>query len=253
MLKTRLIPVLLLKEGRMVKTRQFDALRDVGHPVKAAMVYDAQGVDELIFLDITATREARHTLFDVISAVTEESFMPFTAGGGLRSVGDIRDLLNAGADKVTLNTEALRRPEFITQAAELFGNQCVVVSIDARKTGYKRYEVYINGGKEGTGRDPVSWAEEAVQRGAGEILITSVDREGTMEGYDLQLIQLVSSAVSVPVIAHGGAGTPQHFVEAITEGGAHAVAAASIFHFTDQSPVKSRAFMQRAGLNVRRA
>lgn len=253
MLKTRLIPILLLKQGRMVKTIQFDALRDVGHPVKAAKVYDAQGVDELIFLDITASSESRRTLFNIIQEVTEESFMPFTAGGGLRTLQDIRDLLNAGADKVTLNTAAVRQPTFITEAAERFGNQCIVVSIDVRQKGYKKYEVYINGGREPTGLDPVTWAQEAVERGAGEILITSIDKEGKMEGYDLTLTKMVAEAVSVPVIAHGGAGTPAHFVEAITEGQAHAVAAASIFHFTDQSPIKSRAYMQRAGLDVRRA
>jgi cyclase len=250
--KTRLIPTLLLKEGRMVKTIQFDQLRDVGHPVKAAKVYDAQGVDELIFLDITASHEERRTLFDIIRQVTEESFMPFTAGGGLRTVEDIRELLNAGADKVALNTAAVRRPNFINEAARLFGNQCIVVSIDARKTGYKRYEVFINGGKEPTGLDPATWAREAVERGAGEILITSIDREGTMQGYDLDLVKLVVDAVPVPVIANGGAGTPQDFVDAIVQAGAHAVAAASIFHFTDQSPIKARAHMKRAGLNVRR-
>ncbi|MCL4879870.1 MAG: glycosyl amidation-associated protein WbuZ [Anaerolineae bacterium] len=252
MLKTRLIPVLLLKNGRMVKTIQFDKLRDVGHPVKAAMVYDAQNVDELIFLDITATEENRSTFFDVIQQVTEESFMPFTAGGGLRTVDDIRALLNAGADKVTLNTEAVRRPEFITEAADRFGNQCIVVSIDARRVGYKKYEVYINRGREATGLNPAAWAQQAVLHGAGEIMITSIDHEGTMEGFDLELIQQVTSAVAVPVIAHGGAGTPEHFVEAVRDAGAHAVAAASIFHFTDQNPIKARAHMKRAGLDVRR-
>jgi cyclase len=251
-LKTRLIPILLLKNGRMVKTIQFDKLRDVGHPVKAAMVYDAQNVDELIFLDITATEENRNTFFDVIQQVTEESFMPFTAGGGLRTVEDIRALLNAGADKVTLNTEAVRRPDFISQAADRFGNQCIVVSIDARRVGYKKYEVYINRGREATGLSPAAWAQQAVALGAGEIMITSIDREGMMEGYDLELIRQVTEAVSVPVIAHGGAGTPEHFVEAIRDANAHAAAAASIFHFTDQNPIKARAHMKRAGLNVRR-
>ncbi|MFP4321389.1 MAG: glycosyl amidation-associated protein WbuZ [Anaerolineales bacterium] len=253
MLRTRLIPTLLLKEGRMVKTVRFDQLRDVGHPVKAAMVYDAQGVDELVFLDITASREKRAMLYDVIRQVTEESFMPFTAGGGLRSTEDIRELLNAGADKVTLNTEAVRRPEFITEAAQRFGNQCIIVSIDVREIRHGKYDVCIEGGQTPTGHDPVSWAQEAVARGAGEIMLTSIDRDGTMTGYDLKLIAQVSAAVSVPVIASGGAGTPQHLVEAITQGGAHAAAAASMFHFTDQSPIKSRAYMRRAGLNVRQA
>lgn len=252
MLKTRLIPTLLLMEGRMVKTIKFDRLRDVGHPVKAAKVYDAQNVDELIFLDITATQEERRTLYDVIRAVTEECFMPFTAGGGLRTTQDIRELLQAGADKVTLNTEAVRRPQFITEAAELFGNQCIVVSIDARLVGYKKYEVFIKRGTQATGLDPAEWAQQAVELGAGEIMITSIDRDGTLEGYDLDLIKRVTQAVPVPVIASGGAGTPEHFVQAVKEGGAHAVAAASIFHFTDQNPIKSRAYMKRAGLDVRR-
>lgn len=235
----------------MVKTIQFDSLRDVGHPVKAAKVYDSQNVDELVFLDITASQEARQTLYNVIESVTEESFMPFTAGGGLRSVQDVRELLKAGADKVTLNTEAVRHPEFIHEAAELFGNQCIVVSIDARETPSGGYEVYINGGKEPTGLDPVAWAKRAVELGAGEIMITSIDRDGTMQGYDLALVKQMVAAVSVPVIASGGAGNPEHLVQAI-QAGAHAVAAASMFHFTDQSPIKSRAYMKRAGLHVRR-
>jgi len=237
----------------MVKTKNFDSLQDVGHPVKAAKVYDAQGVDELIFLDITASEENRRTLFDVIEQVTEESFMPFTAGGGLRTIDDIRALLNAGADKVTLNTQAVRKPDFISEAAERFGNQCIVVSIDARRIKTRKYEVYINRGRKATGLNPVEWAQQAVERGAGEIMITSIDQEGTMQGYDLELVKQVADAVSVPVIAHGGAGNPEHLVQAIKESNAHAVAAASMFHFTDQSPIKSRAYMQRAGLNVRRA
>jgi cyclase len=253
MLKTRLIPTLLLKNGRMVKTQGFDSLRDVGHPVKAAKVYDAQGVDELVFLDITASQENRATLYDVIHQVTEECFMPFTAGGGLRSVADIRRVLNAGADKVTLNTEAVRRPAFITEAAEAFGNQCIVISIDARQLRPKKYEVFINGGKEATGLSPVEWAKQAVELGAGEVMITAIERDGTMQGYDLALVSQVAQAVPAPVIASGGAGTPQHLVEAITQAGAHSVAAASMFHFTDISPIKARAYMQRAGLNVRRA
>lgn len=253
MLKTRLIPTLLLKNGRMVKTKQFASLRDVGHPVKAAKVYDAQGVDELVFLDITASQENRDTLYDVIRQVTEECFMPFTAGGGLRTVPDIRQVLNAGADKVTLNTEAVRRPAFITEAAEAFGNQCIIVSIDVRQIRPKKYEVFINSGQEATGLNPVEWAKQAVDLGAGEIMITSIDHDGMMDGYDLELIAQLSQALKVPVIASGGAGTPQHLVEAITQAGAHAVAAASMFHFTDISPIKARAYMQRAGLNVRRA
>ncbi len=252
MLKTRVIPTLLLKQGRMVKTIQFDQLRDVGHPVKAAKVYDAQGVDELIFLDITASEENRNTLFEVIQAVTEESFMPFTAGGGLRTVEDIRAVLGAGADKVTLNTEAVRRPTFITQAAEAFGNQCVVVAIDAKLVRGNQYEVFIQGGKVATGLAPADWAKQAVDLGAGEIMITAIDRDGMMNGYDLQLARQVAEAVHVPVILSGGAGTPAHLVEAIQQTGVHAVAAASMFHFTDISPIKARAYMKRAGLNVRR-
>ena len=253
MLKRRLIPSLLLKLGRCVKTIKFDAIRDVGNPVTAARVYDAQGADELIFLDITASHEKRDTLFDVVVQTAEQCFMPLTVGGGVRTVADIRKLLKAGADKVAINTAAVENPGFIREAAEAFGRQCIVVSIDARLPAPRRYEVFTYRATKPTGLDPVEWAKRMVEYGAGEILITAVDRDGTMEGYDLELIRSVADAVSVPVIASGGCGTLQHLVDGITHGHASAVSAASLFHFTDQSVIKAKSFMKLAGLDVRSA
>jgi len=250
MLKKRLIPVLLLKEGRMVKTKQFDSLREVGFPISAAKIYDAQGADELIFLDIMAAAEKRNTMIDIIEEVAEQCFMPFTAGGGVRSVEDIRTLLKAGADKVSINTAAVTDPSFIAKAAKIFGDQCIIVSIDAKKQGSK-YEVFTHGGKKATGLNPVEFAKISESNNAGEILITSIDKEGEMKGYDLELTKAVSDAVNIPVIANGGAGTLQDLVDGINKGNASAVAAASIFHFTDQSPIKARAYMKEAGLPVR--
>jgi len=250
-LKQRLIPSLLLKQGRCVKTIKFGTIRDVGNPVTAVRVYDAQGADELIFLDITASSEGRDTLFDIVAQTAEQCFMPLTVGGGVRSLGDIRQLLRAGADKVSINTAAVENPQFIKEAADSFGSQCIVVSIDARQMAPKGYEVFTYRATKPTGLDPVEWARRAVDCGAGEIFITAVDRDGTMEGYDLGLVRSVAAAVTVPVVASGGCGTLQHLVDGIRIGHASAVSAASLFHFTDQSVIKAKTFMQVAGLDVR--
>lgn len=251
--KIRVIPTLLLEGDRLVKTIRFDRRRDVGDPVKAPMVYDAQLADELVYLDITATREGRSIdrLVEVIQRVTGECFMPLTAGGGIRSVEDIRRLLKAGADKVSINSAAVENPALIRQAAQTFGRQCVVVSIDARATGDGRHEVFTHGGRRPTGLDPTRWARQAMEAGAGEILLASIDRDGTFEGYDLDLVRLVSDAVDVPVIASGGAGRMRDLVDAVRLGHASAVAAASLFHFRDLSPIKVKAGLKRASLPVR--
>jgi cyclase len=252
-LKRRLIPCLLLKAGRCIKTIRFDSIRDVGNPITAARVYDAQGADELIFLDITASHEGRDILFDLVAQTAEQCFMPLTVGGGVRTVADIRKLLQAGADKVAINTAAVENPAFIREAAGVFGNQCIVVSIDARAQAPGGYEVFTYRATKPTGLDPVEWARQMADFGAGELLITAVDRDGTMEGYDLELIRAVADAVTVPVIASGGCGTLQHLVEGITLAHASAVAAASLFHFTDQSVIKAKSYMKSAGLDVRPA
>ena len=251
MLKVRLIPSLLLLNGRCVKGVRFADFRDVGHPITAARVYDAQGADELLFLDITASVENRSTLFEVVARAAEECFMPLTAGGGVRSLGDIRTLLRCGADKVSINTAAVERPAFIREAAETFGRQCIMVSIDCRRRADGRYEVVTRRGQEATGRDPLAWAQEAEAHGAGEILLTALDREGTRQGYDVELTRAVAKGVRVPVIAAGGAGSLQHLVDGVAAGGASAVSAASLFHFTDQSVIKAKAYMRNAGLDVR--
>lgn len=251
MLKKRLIPSLLLKNGRCIKTVRFDATRDTGAPVTAAKVYDAQGADELIFLDITATSENRDPLFDIVMRTAEGCFMPLAVGGGVRSVEDVRRLLHAGADKVVINTEAVRRPEFVREVAQKFGSQCVVIAIDTRCMAPSRYEIFTHRGTASGGIDPLTWARRVVEYGAGEIFLNSIDRDGTMEGYDLDLIRAVADAVTVPVIASGGAGTLQHLVDGVVQGHASAVSAASIFHFTDQNLIKARSFMRQAGLDVR--
>jgi cyclase len=250
--KVRLVPILLLKSGRCMKGRNFASLRDTGNPVTAAKVYDAQRVDELVFLDIAASEENRQILFDVVQGVAEQCFMPLTVGGGVRTLEDMRRLLQTGADKVAFNTAAVERPALIEEAARTFGSANVIVSIDARRAG-DRFEVWTHSGRQATGLEAVAWARRMAEAGAGEILITSIDREGTMTGYDLELIGAVADAVAVPVIANGGAGTLQHLVEAVTIGHASAVAASSIFHFTDQSPIKARSYMRGAGLHVRAA
>lgn len=235
----------------MVKGVRFGDFRDVGAPVTTAKIYDAQGADELIFLDIEASTEGRGTIIDVVSKVADECFMPLTAGGGVRSLADFRRLLLAGADKVSINTAAVESPGLITEAARQFGAQCVVVSIDSKAGAGGRPEVHTHAGRRPAGLDPVEWARKAASLGAGEILITSVDREGTREGYDLELTRRVAEAVDVPVIANGGVGSLQHFVDGLIDGKASAVAAASIFHFTDQSVIKSKTFMKQAGIDVR--
>lgn len=250
MLKKRIIPKLLLKHGRTVKGVQFEQLRDTGFPVTSARIYDAQGADELLFLDITAAHEERQLLYGIISRTASEVFMPFCVGGGVRTAADIRGLLLAGADKIAVNTATVEEPQVINDGSRLFGAQCVVASIDFRRIAGTPY-VFTHGGTRRTELDPVDHARRCVDRGAGEILLTSIDRDGTMTGYDIELTRAVAAAVPVPVIASGGAGSLQHLVDGIVDGGASAVAVGSLFHFTDQSPIKARTFMRVAGVDVR--
>ena len=261
MLAKRVIPCLDVKDGRVVKGVRFVDLRDAGDPVEAAMSYDAQGADELVFLDITASHEARAIMLDVVRRTAEGIFMPLTVGGGIRSVDDVRALLRAGADKVSLNTAALARPQLIGEAAERFGSQCIVVAIDAKRgpapSGAGRetpptFQVFTHGGRRPTGRDAVAWACEAVALGAGEILLTSMDRDGTKDGYDLELTRAVSDAVTVPVIASGGAGALEHFYEALVDGRADAALAASLFHFGIHTIAETKQYLAERGVEVRR-
>jgi imidazole glycerol-phosphate synthase subunit HisF len=251
MLTRRIIPCLDVKEGRVVKGVKFLDLRDAGDPVEAALAYDAQGADELVFLDITASHEDRSIMLDVVRRTAEVLYIPFTVGGGLRTVEDVRVLLRAGAEKVSFNTAALQRPEVIREAAERFGSQCIVVAIDARRDG-GRWTVYTHGGRRPTGRDAITWAQEAVALGAGEILLTSMDRDGTKDGYDLELTRAVGDAVTVPVIASGGAGTLEHFREAFTEADASAALAASLFHFGTYTIAEVKDYLAERGVEVRR-
>ena len=256
MLKVRIIPCLDVHDGRVVKGVQFVDLRDAGDPVEAALAYDAQGADELVFLDITASHEARDIMLDVVRRTADGIYMPLTVGGGLRSVDDVRRLLRAGADKVSLNTAALERPALIREAVERFGSQCIVVAIDARRApgspgAALRWGVYTHGGRRPTGRDALDWAREAVGLGAGEILLTSMDRDGTKDGYDLELTRAVSEAVSVPVIASGGAGALEHLYEGLVEGCADAALAASIFHFGTHTIAEAKAYLSGRGVEVR--
>jgi len=223
----------------------------VGNPVTSAKVYNSQGADELLFLDITATQENRSTLFDVVSRTADECFMPLTVGGGVRTLEDIRELLNSGADKVSINTQGVLEPNLLRQASRRFGSQCIVVSIDYRTLPNGAREVFTHSGTRSTGLDPAVWAKSAVEYGAGEVLLTSIDREGAREGYDLELLREVADSVPVPIIASGGAGNLQHLVDAVLDGHASAVSAGSIFHFTDQSVIKATAYMRNAGLDVR--
>jgi cyclase len=254
MLAKRVIPCLDVKDGRVVKGVRFVDLRDAGDPVEAALAYDAQGADELVFLDITASHEDRRIMLDVVTRTAEGIYMPLTVGGGLRGIDDVRALLRAGADKVSLNTAALARPALIREAAERFGSQCIVVAIDARRhpePGPGRWGVFTHGGRRPTGRDAVEWAQEAVQLGAGEILLTSMDRDGTKDGYDLELTRAVSEGVHVPVIASGGAGSLEHLCEGLVEGQADAVLAASIFHFGIHTIAEAKQYLRQRGVEVR--
>ena len=250
-LKVRIIPCLDVKDGRVVKGVQFVDLRDAGDPVEQARVYDAAGADELTFLDITASHENRDTIFDVVSRTAEQCFMPLTVGGGVRTIEDIRKLLLAGADKVSINSAAVVRPEFVREAAKKYGDQCIVVSIDARQTIPGRWQVFTHGGRKGTGLDAVEWAKRMTDHGAGEILITSMDHDGTKSGFDLELTRAISDAVTVPVVASGGVGTLDHLVEGVTRGGASAVLAASIFHFGTFTIAQAKEHLTRAGVPIR--
>jgi imidazole glycerol-phosphate synthase subunit HisF len=251
MLKVRIIPCLDVKDGRVVKGVQFVSLRDAGDPVEQARVYDAAGADELTFLDITASHENRDTILDVVARTAEQCFMPLTVGGGVRQVEDIRRLLLAGADKVAINSAAVARPAFVREAAEKYGDQCIVVSIDARQTMPGKWEVFTHGGRKGTGLDAIDWARRMAESGAGEILITSMDRDGTKSGFDLALIRAVSEAVPVPVVASGGVGTLDHLVEGVVKGGASAVLAASIFHFGEFTIAQAKERLAEAGVPIR--
>jgi cyclase len=237
--------------GRVVKGTRFLDIRDAGDPVELASFYDREGADELVFLDITATSDKRATVVELARRAADEVFVPFTIGGGVREVADAHAVLDAGADKVSVNSAALARPELLDELARVFGAQCVVLAIDAKREADGRYGVYVNGGRKATGRDAVEWAREGVERGAGEILLTSMDRDGTEDGYELRLTRAVADAVDVPVIASGGAGTLDHLVEAVEEGGADAVLCASIFHYRRHTVREAKERMRAAGIPVR--
>lgn len=250
-LAKRIIPCLDVHAGRVVKGVNFVKLRDAGDPVEIARRYDEEGADELAFLDITASSDARDTIVDVISRVAEQVFIPLTVGGGVRQVEDVRKLLNAGADKVSINTSAVEDPDLVERAARRFGSQAIVVAIDARSAGPGRWEVYTHGGRRARGIDVVEWAARMAARGAGEILLTSMDRDGTKSGFDLELTRAVTSAVTVPVIASGGVGTLEHLAEGIERGGADAVLAASVFHFGEISIPEAKRFLAARGIEMR--
>jgi imidazole glycerol-phosphate synthase subunit HisF len=251
MLAKRIIPCLDVTEGRVVKGTKFLQLRDAGDPVECAKEYNRQGADELVFLDITATSDHRRTMIDVVERTAEECFMPLTVGGGIRTLADVRDMLLAGADKVSMNTAAIQRPELISEAAEAFGVQCIVVAIDAKKQPSGGWNVYTHGGRKPTNFDAIEWAVSAARLGAGEILLTSMDADGTKDGYDLELTAAVSSAVTIPVIASGGAGRLEHLETVLREGRADAVLAASIFHFGEYSVADAKRFLSDHGIHVR--
>ena len=256
MLAKRIIPCLDVDGGRVVKGTRFVDLRDAGDPVEVAARYDAEGADELVFLDITASHERRDILLDVVRRTAEQVFMPLTVGGGVRSVEDIRRLLQAGADKVSINSAAVRDPEFISSASRRFGSQCIVVAIDPKRAaegGREVWRVHMHGGRIATDKEAVAWAREAQARGAGEILLTSMDADGTQNGYDLAMTRAVAEAVSIPLIASGGCGSPEHIVRVLTEGGADAALAASIFHFRRHTIREVKEALQRAGVPVRPA
>lgn len=250
MLAKRVIPCLDVLNGRVVKGVNFIDLRDAGDPVEQAIVYDREGADELVFLDITASHEERNTTLDMVRHVADSIFIPFCVGGGIRTIEDIRATLLAGADKVSINSSAVKTPDLINQGAWGFGSQCIVVAIDPKWTG-ERWEVFINGGRVNTGLDAVAWAKEVESRGAGEILLTSMDRDGTKAGYNIPLTKAISEAVSIPVIASGGAGKPEHFYEALTKGGADAALAASLFHYNELRVGDLKRYLDERGVDVR--
>ena len=249
-LAKRIIPCLDVDDGRVVKGVNFVDIRDAGDPVEQARFYDEAGADELVFLDITATHEGRDIMHDVVRRTADQVFIPLTVGGGLRTVDDMRAMLHAGADKVAINSAAVKTPDVITEGAEAFGAQCIVVAIDAKRVD-DGWEVFVHGGRKPTGLDAVEWAAEAEARGAGELLVTSMDRDGTKDGYDLELLRAISRRVSIPVIASGGAGNLEHLRDALVDGEADAVLAASIFHFREYSVQEAKRFLHEAGLPVR--
>lgn len=247
----RIIPCLDVKNGRVVKGVSFVGLRDAGDPVECAAAYDKAGADELVLLDITATHEGRGTMIDIVERVAKTVFIPFTVGGGIRTTEDFKELLRAGADKISVNSAAVRNPELLNEAAEKFGSQCVVCAIDAKRRKTGGWEVYLNGGRIPTGIDAVEWAKEAYARGAGEILLTSMDCDGQKNGYDIELTHAVSASVSIPVIASGGAGRKEHFYDAFTKGAADAVLAASLFHFNELPIPELKKYLREKGISVR--
>ena len=251
MLSTRIIPCLDVHAGRVVKGVRFVDLIDAGDPVEQAKAYEKQGADELVFLDITASNEERKIMLDVVERTASECFMPLTVGGGLRNLEDIRTMLNAGADKVSLNTAAVLNPQLISDASDKFGNQCIVVAVDAKKTSYNQWRVFTHGGRNDTGKDLIDWVKEVERRGAGEILLTSMDADGTKDGYDLALNRQVSESVGIPIIASGGAGNLDHLADAVTKGKANAVLAASIFHFGTYSIVEAKEHLKSLNIPVR--
>ena len=251
MLKARIIPCLDVKDGRVVKGVNFVDLRDAGDPVEQAKIYDQAGADELCFLDITASSDNRDTILDVVRATADHCFMPLTVGGGVRTLDDIRNLLLAGADKIAINTAAVKNPEFVREAAEKFGSQCIVVAIDAKQVGQYEWQIFTHGGRQPTGIDAVEFAKLVTSYGAGEILLTSMDRDGSKIGFDLDLTRAIADAISVPLIASGGVGTLDHMVEGIRDGHASAVLAASIFHFGEFTIAQAKRHMQDAGIPVR--
>ena len=247
----RIIPCLDVNKGRVVKGVNFVDLRDAGDPVEIAKFYNESMADELVFLDITASSDDRGIMLDVVRRTAEQIFIPLTVGGGIRTIEDFRKILSAGADKISVNSAALKRPELITEAAEKFGSQCVVVAIDAKRRNGGGFDVYLNGGRVNTGKDAVEWAKEAEKLGAGEILLTSMDCDGVKNGYDIELTKAISSAVRIPVIASGGAGKEEHFYDALTEGGADAALAASLFHFRELEIKDLKKYLKRKGVPVR--
>ncbi len=250
MLAKRIIPCLDVKEGRVVKGTKFLNLKDAGDPVEVALEYDRQGADELCFLDITASHEERNILLEVVRQTAEQVFMPLTVGGGIRTLQDIRELLKAGADKISINTAAVKDPEFVKKASERFGSQCIVVAIDAKRS-LDSWEVFTHGGRTPTGLDAILWAHKMEKFGAGEILLTSMDRDGTQEGYDLELTKRIVETVNIPVIASGGVGTLEHIYEGLSEGGAQAALAASIFHYKEYSVAQVKDYLAKKGIAVR--